>query len=264
MDEKNPYIPEPVKILRITKETEDTSTFRIKKPSDFDPGRFVEISLLGFGEAPISICSCAKEHMDLCVRKVGRVTEKLLTMKEGDTIGVRGPYGKGYPMKDFMYKNILIIGGGTGVAPLKGVIEYLLANHKDFKDMSGFFGFRTPDDMLFKKQIPKWKERLNLEITVDKPDEKWKGPVGVITRLLEAASLKKDNTIVITCGPPIMIRFVIETLKKAGFEDSQIYVSLERLMKCGIGKCGHCLVQSKYVCKDGPVFCYEQARYMVD
>ncbi len=257
-------MPEFVPIDKVVKETDDTSTLRVKLPTDFDPGRFVEVSLLGIGEAPISISSHNEEYMDLTIRKVGRVTDKLLNMKAGEKIGIRGPYGKGYPMKDFMYKNLLIIGGGTGVAPLKGVIEYVTHHPKDFKDIDMFFGFRTPADILFKRNITKWKDRFNLKVTVDKPDDKWKGPTGVITKLLENSGLQKDNTIAITCGPPIMIKFVIELLKEKGFEDHQIYVSLERLMKCGIGKCGHCMIQSKHVCKDGPVFNYETSKNLID
>lgn len=264
MEIANPYIPENIKIEQIIRETADTSTFRIKKPSNFDPGRFMQVSLTGIGEAPISVCSYNEAYMELCIRKVGRVTQKLLEMKEGQKIGIRGPYGNGYPLKEFLYKNLLIIGGGTGAAPLRGVIEYISMNQNEFKDVNIFMGFRNPAEILFKRDIKKWKDKFKFHITVDTPDEKWKGSVGVITKLLEAAPLNRDNTIAVCCGPPVMIKFVTIALRKAGFEDSQVYVSMERLMKCGIGKCGHCLVQSKYICRDGPVFNYETARNLID
>lgn len=260
----NHYIPKLAAIQDITKETSDTSTYRIKYPIKHDPGQFVEVSVLGIGECPISICSFSKSNIELCIRNVGNVTNTISKLKKGDKVYVRGPYGHGYPMQLFRKKNIVIIGGGTGVAPLRGVIKFIERNRKMFGKIDLFLGFRNPEDILFKNDIKEWKKKFNLQLTVDKADKAWKGNIGVVTTLLEAAKLSSENTIVITCGPPIMIKFVLQTLKKLGFADSQIYMSLERLMKCGIGKCGRCQIAGKRVCRHGPVFCYEEAKFLKD
>ncbi|MBD3310416.1 anaerobic sulfite reductase subunit AsrB [Candidatus Woesearchaeota archaeon] len=264
MTEENPYLPELVKVDKVMKETDDTSIIRLKSEKEYEPGQFFEVSLLGIGECPISVCSCSRDYLDLCVRGVGNVTRALLELKPGDKVGIRGPYGKGYPMDDFFGKNILIIGGGTGAAPLRGVLEYVTENRDSFNDVSIFLGFREPDDILFSREIESWKKQYDLKLTVDKADNKWKGNVGVVTDLLEKAKLNKDNTAVIICGPPVMIRFVVQLLEELGFDDRQIWVSLERHMKCGVGKCGRCMVNGKRICEDGPVFSYIDAKSLID
>lgn len=261
---ENHYIPRFMPIEKVTKETNDTSLFRLKFDKDYQPGQFVQASVLGIGECPISIGSYEKNHMDLCIRNVGNVTDAILKLKPGDKLGIRGPYGKGYPMKDFFGRNIIVIGGGTGVAPLRGVIDFIEENEEKYGEVSIFFGFRGPEEILFKQDIDKWKKLFNLSITVDKADKKWKGNIGVITTLLEKAKLNKDNSVVITCGPPIMIKFVIQQLTSQGFDERQIWVSLERHMKCGIGKCGRCMINGRLVCEDGPVFNYLDAKAFVD
>ena len=150
------------------------------------------------------------------------------------------------------------------MAPVRGVIEYIESNREEFGDIFLFMGFRSPGDMLFKKDLKRWQNKFNQKITVDKPDKSWKGDVGVVTKMLEESGIKNNKKIVITCGPPVMIKFVIKTLEKMGFNHDQIYVSLERMMKCGIQKCGHCMIGGKYVCRDGPVFNYENAKWLKD
>ncbi|MFP4423797.1 MAG: FAD/NAD(P)-binding protein [Candidatus Woesearchaeota archaeon] len=244
--------PLMVPIEKIIKETDDTRTFRVKYKSDHMPGQFVEVSVLGIGECPISISSYDHSYMDLCIRKVGTVTSRIFELKEKEKVGIRGPYGNGYPMADFEYKPLIIIGGGTGVAPLRGVIHYV-EKHKDrFLNTQMFFGFRTKEDMLFKREL----SRLDAKITVDKRTKTWKGNVGVITDLLAKSKLDTQSNVVI-CGPPVMIRFVIKYLLEKGFTKEQIWLSLERKMKCGVGKCGYCQIGPYYVCKDGPVFNYK-------
>ncbi|MFC1800838.1 anaerobic sulfite reductase subunit AsrB [Nanoarchaeota archaeon] len=260
----NPYMPKLATIQLVTKENSDTNTYRVKYPIKHDPGQFVEVSIAGIGECPISICSSSKTHVELCIRNVGNTTNAISKLKKGDKLFIRGPYGHGYPMKQFKNKNIVIVGGGTGVAPIRGVIKYIEKNKKLFRQTSLFLGFRSPEDILFRKDLKEWKKKFNLHLTVDKADRKWKGNKGVVTKLLENAKISAKDTIAIACGPPIMIRFVIQTLKKLGFEDNQIYISFERLMKCGIGKCGRCQIGGKRVCKDGPVFCYEEAQHLKD
>jgi len=255
---ENPYLPKLVKIIKVVKETSDTKTFTIDFKAKHDPGQFVEVSVLGIGEAPISACSYSKKYMDLCIRNVGNVTNAISKLKKGDKLGIRGPYGFGYPMHYMINNNITIIAGGTGVAPVRSVIEYIEQNRADFKDVEIFFGFRTPYDMLFKKGIARWQKKFNVHLTVDKPTKEWKYNKGVVTNLL--TNLSNENKVVVTCGPPIMIKFVIQTLEKLRFHDDQIYVSYERRMKCGIGKCGHCMIKGVYVCKDGPVFRYDIVR----
>jgi len=258
------YVPKNVKISKITQETADTRTFRLSSPLRNEPGQFVQVSIYGIGEAPISICSYSQDYIDLCVRNVGNVTNALFQLTEGSRVGIRGPYGKGFPMKDFHGKNITVIGGGTGVAALRSVLKYIEANKKFFPTVDIFLGYRSPAEILFRKDNEKWSELFNFNMTVDKGDEKWKGNVGLITALLQKSQLTRSNAGVVTCGPPIMIKFVIQLLKDAGFDDHQIWVSLERTMKCGVGKCGHCMLQDKYVCKDGPVFSYVDAKALED
>lgn len=258
------YLPKQAKIQKIFQETSDVRTFRVDYPCKHDPGQFVQLSIFGIGESPISISSYSQDYLDLTIKKIGNVTNALFGLKEGDKVGIRGPFGKGYPMHEFKQKDIIIIGGGTGAASLRGVLKYLEANKKNFGSVDVFLGYRSPADILFKKDNEKWKQLFNFNITVDAADANWKGNVGVITTLLEKVPLKRINSAVLTCGPPIMIKFVVEELQVMGFNDQQIWVSLERLMKCGMGKCGHCMIQEKYVCKDGPVFNYLDAKTLED
>ena len=253
---KNPYLPQKVKITKIQKETEEIKTFRVEYSCDHNPGEFVELSVPGIGECPISICSWSNKYLDLCIRNVGNVTAAISKLKKNEDIWLRGIYGTGYPMKELNGKDIFITGGGTGAAPLRGVIEYIEKNKKDFGENKIILGFRDPKNILFKDDIKKWEKDFDVNITVDRADKKWKGNIGLITKLLEKLKPTK-NSIAITCGPPIMIKFAIQTLKQQGFTDKQIYVSFERLMHCGLGKCGHCTIEKHYVCKDGPVFRYD-------
>lgn len=257
----NLLIPKPYNVLDSKIETSDTFTLKVDMKCNHDPGQFVEVTLPGIGEAPISICSYSKEYIMLNIRRVGNMTNSLSKIKKGDTIFIRGPYGKGYPMHHFKGNNIIIIGGGCGIAPLRGIIDYVEANRGDFKEIHLFLGYRSPDDLLFKQELDDWRKKYNLNVTVDKNDEGkfcYNAKTQFITEALKNSGINNEQKIVFICGPPIMMKIVVDILKSKGFHDDQIYLSFERHMKCGIQKCGHCMINGVYVCKDGPVFRYDK------
>ncbi|MFH1440111.1 MAG: FAD/NAD(P)-binding protein [Candidatus Woesearchaeota archaeon] len=277
----NPYLPKKAKIIKVFRETDDTLTFRLDTSifNKFNgtnrtnrPGQFFNIAVLGIGECPISIASCSDKHVDLCIRNVGNVTNAIHQKKAGDYLLIRGPYGNGYPMEEFYGKDIVMVGGGTGVAPLISAVEYIEKNRTKFGNAKLFFGFRHHDAVLFMRNFKRWNDVFDFGFTLDCPNINNKliksikptnCKTGAVTTLLDKAYLDKDS-IAIICGPPVMIRFVAETLLKKGIDEKNIYISYERLMSCGIGKCGHCEVGGKYVCKHGPVFRYDEAKDMKD
>ncbi len=268
---KNPYIPEPVVIKSIKRETADIKTFTVsfkdkslKKRFSFKPGQFVQVSLFGFGEAPISISSSplTKDEFDLSIKKVGLLSSKLHSLREGEEFFVRGPYGNGFDMGALLGRDILFVGGGIGLAPIKGVILTILKQRHKFGEVILLYGARTPSDIVFKKELKEWAKRKDISafLTVDKDEKSWKGNVGVVTTLFRHLKADTDNRVGIICGPPVMVPFVIAELLKFKVREEEIIVSLERHMKCGIGKCGHCNISEKYVCIDGPVFTYSQLK----
>ncbi len=257
----SPYKPILVKVLSYNRETSDTFTIKLDWSLKHEPGQFVFCSLPGIGEAPISICSSSDKYIELNIREVGNMTNKLAELKEGDELLVRGPYGKSYPMEKFMGKNLVIVGGGSGVAPLKGVVEFINNSRDDYNDVQLFFGFRSPDDLLFKYRIDDWKNNLGLKLSFDKVSEPTDlGEQGFVTQLVQEDVEFDENSIAFICGPPIMIEKTAEILSKKGFKDEQIYISAERLMYCGMGKCGRCMIHGKYTCLDGAVFRYDELK----
>ncbi len=259
----NPYIPKPYKILDFYRETNDNFTLKIDIQVNHDPGQFVQVSIPGIGEAPISICSDSRNFIKLNIKEVGNMTTALSKLKKGDTILIRGPYGHGYPMKELKGNNLILIGGGCGVSPLKGVIDYIENNRKDYKDVILFMGYRSPDDIIFKRDLDEWKRIYNLQVTVDKnPQGKfcYDGEEGFITEALKKANLTNENKVVLLCGPPIMMKSSIDILKQKGFHDDQIFISAERLMYCALGVCCHCMIRGQFTCLDGPVFRYDQIK----
>ena len=268
---KNWYLPYPAIIKAIKEETYDTKTFSLaiqngkhQPEFQFRPGQFVEVSLLGYGESPISIASAPTEtgHFELCVRRVGRVTEALHRLSENDVVGIRGPFGNGFPVKEMTGKNLVFVGGGLGLAPLRSLINAVFAHREDFGKVTILYGARTPSDLLFRDELAVWGKADNVEVlvTVDVGSRDWLGNVGVVTTLFTKATISAQNAVALVCGPPVMFRFVIQELLKIGFCEEAIILTLERHMKCGIGKCGHCNVGAKYVCLDGPVFSYKELR----
>jgi sulfite reductase subunit B len=263
-EEINPYIPIKAEILEIIDETPTIKTFTIKpeKPLRFRTGQFIELTYPGYGEAPFTPSSDPgiEEKFDVTIMKVGVVTEALHNAKEGALVGVRGPYGNGYPVDEFRGKEVYVIGGGVGFAPLRSLLYALIRRKNEFKKIDLRYGTRTPDDIVYKNLIKEWQENksFDVKLTVDKGDENWQGNVGVVTTILN--DLKPDNAICCVCGPPIMMKFTTLKLLDLGFKEDSIYLSLEKYMSCGIGKCGHCRIGYYYVCKDGPVFKYSQVK----
>lgn len=262
----NPYQTQTVKIIKIEDEGSRSKLFTLEAPRGFTvrSGQFVEISLPGFGEAPISLCSdpSAKNKFELCVRKMGMVTGALHALKAGDKVGVRGPYGRPFPAELGKKRNILLVAGGLGLEPLRPAIWEIMKNREQYKKVQIFYGACDENDLLFTKDYDEWKKKIDLHITLDKP----KGlqiPVacgtGVVTTLFDHVKLY-ENPVAFLCGPPVMYKFVIKKLKELAFLDSDIFLSLERRMHCGVGVCNHCAVGSFFVCQDGPVFSWAELK----
>ena len=256
------------RILRTKKMTKSEKLFEIALPGgeslDHEPGQFVEVSVFGVGEAPISVSSSPTKRgsFELCIRKVGRVTEALHRLEAGDEVGIRGPFGKGFPVRILEGNDLLFVAGGLGIVPLRSLINYVIDNRRDFGTVNILLGCKTPKDMLFNEETNEWNKRLDVKLncTVDKADPAWKGNVGLITSLIPGINLDPDRTFGVVVGPPIMYRFVIKELLAKKIPERQILVSLERHMKCGLGKCGHCQIEDVYCCQDGPVFTYDKVK----
>jgi len=271
----NPYLPIPVTIKKITIENEarDIKTFdlvfNVKKDTEkfkYTCGQFAEMSMLGIGEAPIGIASSPmdEELVQFTVKKytTGVVTSALHNLCPGDMIGIRGPYGNGFPMKDFEGSNLVIVGGGFALTTLRSLTRYILheKNRDRFKDITILYGARSPGELIYKSELKQWEERgdINVQLTVDKGDENWKGRVGLVPNVLREVAPRSENGIVLVCGPLIMVKYTMLPILDLGFKPEKIFFSLEMRMKCGIGKCGRCNIGHKYVCKDGPVFTYKE------
>lgn len=265
----NLFMPTPALIVKKEPLTQLETVFTLQLPENLTlghrPGQFVEVSVFGVGEAPISISSSpsrSNSTFELCVRKVGDVTSALHALPVGDAIWVRGPYGRGFPIEKFRGKDVLFAPGGLGLAPLRSLINQVLDERALFGRVVILYGARNPGELLFKHELQEWSQRADLELllTVDRGDETWKGNVGVITTLFKHISINPRNTVAVTCGPPVMYRFVLMELLGKGISEGNIYLSLERRMKCGIGKCGHCQINNVYACQSGPVFPYPEIK----
>ncbi|MBU0549736.1 MAG: FAD/NAD(P)-binding protein [Candidatus Omnitrophica bacterium] len=272
---KNEYIPYPAIIEAIQTESFDTRTLkvrfkdkRLRDSFDYKPGQFVEISVLGAGEAPISITSSPsrKGFLEFTVRAVGKVTKAIHKLKVGDTVYLRGPYGNSFPFEEAKNRNLLFVAGGIGLPPLRSVINMAFDNRDDFGNIKILYGAKAPDELCFKEELKIWQGIPQAEVllTVDKPANGWKGNIGVVTTLWKKTEISPKDAIAYVCGPPIMIKFVLQKLLESGFKPDNIYVSLERYMKCGIGKCGHCNIGDKFACIDGPVFSFGQIKELPD
>lgn len=262
---KELYTPSMADIVAVEELTETEKRFEIQLPGNTSlkhkPGQFVEVSIFGFGEAPISICSSPTKKsttFDLTIRKTGRLTDKIHLLSAGNKVGIRGPFGNGFDASDFEGKDVLFIAGGIGLAPLKSMIDYTIDKRDDFKRIIIVYGTKQPSEILFPEAIKKWQERDDVEfyMTVDRADAEWKGNVGVITTLIPPLELDVEHTVAAVVGPPVMYKFTAMALKAKRLPDKNIFMSLERRMKCGVGKCGHCQINSSYVCQDGPVYNY--------
>jgi NAD(P)H-flavin reductase len=266
----NPYRPWPARITSIIDLTPQEKLFELRliddatrEAFDFDAGQFVELSLFGVGEAPISISSAPSKQgfIELCIRDSGDVTGAMHAKQCGDIVGLRGPFGRGFPFQEMKGHDVLLVAGGLGIAPLKSLINHIHDDRHEFGKVTILYGARTPSEILFRRQFEMWQHRedFDLMLTVDRPDKTWEGEVGLVTKLFDKIDLDPDNTYGALCGPPVMYKYVIAEMRKKDLDVDKIYVSFERRMKCGIGKCGHCGVGHQYVCVDGPVFNYWEA-----
>ncbi len=264
---QNPYQPINAEIVDIIDESPTIKSFVAvpEKPMPFKTGQFVELTLPGEGEAPFTPSSSPSdsEKMEISIMKAGRVTTLLHDCKKGQKIGIRGPYGNGYPIDDFVGKEIYIIGGGVGLAPIRSLFLTLVERIKDFKSVVCRYGAKTPEDFIYKNTLfGQWQkiDGVDIKLTVDQANGQWKDNVGLVTTILSKDDVDIKNAAAIVCGPPIMMKFAMLRLLEFGFAHKDIYLSMEKNMSCGIGKCGHCMLGKYYVCKDGPVFTYEQIK----
>ena len=263
---ENPYQLQNADIIDVKEETPTIKTFVLRPTAKmaFKTGQFMEVAIPGFGEGPFTPSSNPKDDskLEFTIMDVGRVTKALHGMKKGQRVGLRGPYGMGYPLKDFEGKEVLIVGGGVGLAPLRSLV-YALFNEVDkYERIHIKYGARTPADIVYKDEVKTWAKdgKSELALTVDKGDNTWKGHVGLVTTILDKLKINLNNSVSMVCGPPIMMKFVTFKLIEIGFKPNQIYLSMEKNMSCGIGKCGHCRVGDYYACKDGPVFTYDKIK----
>ena len=251
---ENPYQPINGEIVEIIDESPTIKNFVIKPEERFKfvTGQFVELTLPGEGEAPFTPSSspAVTDKMDITIMKAGRVTDLLHKCKKGQKVGIRGPYGNGYPVEDFVGKEVYIIGGGVGLAPIRSLFLTLVERIKDFKKVVCRYGAKTPEDFIYKKALFGEWQKLNgveIKLTVDKADSKWKDNEGVVTTICNKNDVDIKNAVAVICGPPIMMKFATFKVLEFGFEPKDIYLSMEKNMSCGIGKCGHCMLGKYYV-----------------
>jgi NAD(P)H-flavin reductase len=270
---ENVYLPKAAVLDRVVNEIHEVATFywHFEDPEEqrafkhFRPGQFAQVSLFGIGEFPTSLPpSPTEEETFFTVRRVGSCTSALHLLKPGDKFAVRGPYGNGFPMEEYYGKNLVFVAGGIGVIPLRSAIIYALAHRAKYQRIQIFHGAKAPNELMYVAKLKEWEQTPGVEchLTVDRTADGWTGNVGVVGSLFKKPGVQVpvENTIAFVCGPPIMFRFVIQDLLGMGFQERNIVSTLERYMKCGVGKCGHCCIGVAYVCVDGPVFTYEQIK----
>jgi NAD(P)H-flavin reductase len=267
------FVPRLAQIFDMQDETPDTKTFflRFREPADaeqfnFLPGQFVELSVFGYGEAPFCIATSPARGVVCTVRRTGKLTDALHKLKPGDEVGLRGPCGNGFDIEAASGKDLLFIGGGIGLPPLRSLIHHVMDNRKRFGKVTVLYGARTPADLVYKNEINEWGKRSDLEllVTVDRSEPGWNGNVGMVPVLFEKTKLNPESGLAYVCGPPIMIKFVVQDLFMRGFADERVISTLERTMQCGVGKCNHCAIGHRYICRDGPVFSYRQIKELVE
>ncbi|MEW6594977.1 MAG: FAD/NAD(P)-binding protein [Thermodesulfobacteriota bacterium] len=262
----DPYLPKPARILKVIEENSQIRTFvlaftdpEVHAAFCYEPGQFVMVSVPHCGEAPISISSAQRAtpgEIHLSVRRAGKLTSAMHSLAQGAIVALRGPYGRFFPMSDLSGKNLVFVGGGIGLAPLRAVIESCLVERKRYGTITILYGSRTPSDIAFRDDLARWEKKSGVKclLTVDTPEPGWTGETGVVPRLLDQVSLDPSTSKALVCGPPLMIKFTLAALSAKGFGDHDIITTLERHMKCGVGLCRHCHLDHKLVCVDGPVF----------
>ncbi|MEE8575057.1 MAG: FAD/NAD(P)-binding protein [Thermodesulfobacteriota bacterium] len=267
----NIYEPIAVDIIKIQKQSDDVRLFSLKRQDGarfkasadsmhFIPGQFVLAGLWGYGEAPFGIASDPYDtnQIDIVVKKVGQVTSRMHTLKKGDRMTIRGPYGNGYPLKFFSGRDVLLITGGSGIPPIASLIRYIIANRAEFGRVHFVYGAKTSKDLLLRRDIKKWEKKIGVMLTVDGPECDWKGHCGFVTDCLSKIKVDPLNTVVAMCGPGPMVGPIEHLVNLMGISDRRIFISMERRMQCGVGRCQHCVTGEKYVCTDGPVFNLDQ------
>ena len=260
--EKIFYLPRPVQVLDARRMTPQEVLIDLEPPTDgdfgYEPGQFVQLTLPGFGEVPISVCSSPtrSDRVQLCVRASGNVTRALQRVRRGDWLALRGPYGRGFPLVELAGKDLVIVAGGLGIAPLRSLIDFIADRRDRFQRVVVIYGARNPAALLFDDDLARWTDDkvLELVITVDEADDQWQGRTGVATEPLRELELQPKRTLAVVVGPPVLFRFAAMELFDHGLDENRIFFSLERNFHCGIGKCGHCQLNDLYVCRDGPVF----------
>lgn len=262
---KNEYIPFLSEIKEVIKHTEIEYTFRMAFEGEVKPGQFFEVSLPKFGEAPISVSGIGEGTVDLTIRKVGKVTGEIFEKYEGDKLFMRGPYGNGFELENYKGHEIVVVAGGTGLSPVRGIMQHFSSHPEDAKGFTLITGFKSPDDVLFKQDLKEWEETMNLIITVDQAPEGYTGHTGLVTKFIPDLEIKDlEDVQVVVVGPPIMMKFTVQEFLKRGIKEESIWISQERKMCCGIGKCGHCKIDDTYICLDGPVFNYTKGKLLRD
>lgn len=262
---KNDYVPFVSEIKDVIKHTAIEYTFRMSYKGDVKPGQFFEVSIPKYGEAPISVSGIGEDYVDLTIRKVGKVTNEVFERYKGETLLLRGPYGNGFDVEEYKGKELIVMAGGTGLSPVKGIVDYF-ANHPEQHDgMTLIAGFKTPNDILFVEEFANWKKAMDVILTVDCAEGDTQCQIGLVTQYIPQLKLKDvKEAVAVVVGPPMMMKFSVQGLLDIGFKEENIWISQERKMCCGLGKCGHCKIGDSYVCLDGPVFNYTKGKELID
>lgn len=267
----DPMTPRMFRVVRNFNDTADCYTLSLKSedgdPMVFAPGQFTMLYAFGRGEVPISISGDPAEPGTLIhtIREVGPVTQALREVKKGGLVGVRGPYGTAWPVKEAEGNDVIFVAGGIGLAPLRPALYHVLHRRSRYGKVALLYGSRTPNDILYRDELERWRSRFDMqvEVTVDRSQASWRGHVGVVTRLIARTAFDPDNTVAMVCGPEVMMRFAVSELTGRGVAQNDIYVSLERNMKCAVGFCGHCQLGPAFICKDGPVFVFPEVKRLL-
>ncbi len=262
---RNDYIPFPSKVLEVIRHTQIEYTFRMSFDGEVRPGQFFEVSIPKYGEAPISVSGIGPGFVDLTIRRVGKVTNEVFERYVGDSLLLRGPYGNGFDLNEYRGRELVVVAGGTGVSPVRGVIDHFGAHPEERKGMTIITGFKSVNDVLFKDDFKRWRQQMNVVLTLDAGEETPEHRIGLVTKFIPELELEDAaSAVAIVVGPPAMMRFSVAALLERGFREENIWVSQERKMCCGLGKCGHCKIGDTYVCLDGPVFNYVKGKTLLD
>lgn len=272
MSQREVYVPRMARVIEREQMTSTEMFLRVEfvdgSALGHTPGQFVEVSLLGIGEAPLTVASSPenRSYFDMCVRNVGNVTGAMHALETGDQIGIRGPFGRPFPMDSFAGEDLLFVTGGLGLVPLRATIQYAIENRDKYGKISILYGAKNPEERLFVKELDEWDKRDDIDFrsTVDRKSAGWTGNVGVITTLFPGLDIDPQKTTALVVGPPIMYRFVMISLIEKKVPDHKVWMSLERRMKCGVGKCGHCQINDMLVCQEGPTFAFSEIKDLME